>query len=68
MTIAGHTFVHGLCECGRRWADIRGATDADIDRSGIAHTGVLTARELAQIEEVRVAEDTAIARAMGWAA
>lgn len=68
MTIAGHTFEHGVCECRRRWADIRGATSADLDQVGIAHFGALTEKELGQIEMARAAEDVAIAMAMGWEA
>lgn len=67
-TIAGHTFDHGVCSCGRRWLDIRPSTSEDIDKPGIAHVGNLTHNELMQIVEAREAEDRGIAAAMGWAA
>jgi hypothetical protein len=54
MNIAGHTFVDtpgGRCctLCGRRWTSIASATEVDIGRDGIAHTGALNAAELNQI-------------------
>lgn len=56
-TIAGHTFVdmmHGrVCECGRRWDEISGATRADIGKPNIAHRGDLNESEYLEIEVER---------------
>lgn len=55
--IAGHSFVDGtngrVCSCGRRWVDICGASDADLDQLHVAHTGALNHAELAQIHAER---------------
>lgn len=55
--IAGHCFEdkgQGLiCSCGRRWVDISSATTEDINKPHIAHSGLLTPDEAAQIEAER---------------
>lgn len=52
--IAGHTFVETprgrRCSgCDRAWVDIAGVQPTDIERSGFAHTGVLSEPEYRQI-------------------
>lgn len=64
-TIAGHSFVWGVCTCGRRWTDIRNTTQADVGKPNIAHIGNINAREVTEIEAERMAEDSRIADAMG---
>lgn len=64
--IAGHSFKDGVCQtCQRHWVDIRNFGDANINQSGIAHTGVLTAREAMEIEVAREREDRSIEAAFG---
>ncbi len=54
-TIAGHTFdaSSGFCTCGRRFSDISGANEDDIDSLHWAHVGGLTRSELDQIVSER---------------
>lgn len=53
--IAGHTFQTNnlgrrVCvACNKPWTLIAGATEADIDRNGIAHVGPLSRREYEEI-------------------
>lgn len=61
MTIAGHDFQYtiGGCRCVtidyngktclRAWLDIKDATEADLCKPDIAHTGTLSQRELSEI-------------------
>ena len=55
--IAGHLFQdtpHGrVCACGMTWARLAQANASDINRSGLAHTGNLIDRELAEIDAER---------------
>jgi hypothetical protein len=53
-TIAGHSFEppdspEARCACGRWWADICDATEADIGKPGLAHIGTLNTVEHGQI-------------------
>lgn len=49
--IAGHVFdpISGACSCGRRFSDISGATEKDIERPYFAHVGNLTETEYREI-------------------
>ena len=62
--VAGHTFIGGICVCGRHWVEIRNATTGDVGQEGLAHIGKLTAGELAEIQQAKAAEDESIALAM----
>ncbi len=71
MTIAGHTYVFGRCECGRHRADINGAAREAIayggtliEQDAIAHFGKCTAHEWAQILEDVETDAKALERAM----
>jgi len=48
--IAGHLFtIEGKCSCGKRFADISGATQEHIGKEGWAHTRELNAAEFSEI-------------------
>ncbi len=71
MTVAGHTFVLGLCGCGRWQADLHSAAREAIARGrtlinedGIAHVGKCGEHEWPQIIEDMKASDLALERAM----
>ena len=49
MTIAGHTFVNGVCDCGRKRSDLSGVTRNAIGNRGWAHTGDLNENEYREI-------------------
>lgn len=72
MTIAGHTYVFGRCECGRWRADINGAAREAIayggtliEQDGIAHFGKCTAHEWGQIVEDVTVDAKAYQMGMG---
>ena len=72
MTIAGHTYVWGRCECGRWQSDVNSAAREAIARGvtlvnegGIAHTGSCTQTEWDEIKRDIEAEDARYAMAMG---
>lgn len=62
---AGHTFVHGLCSCGRRWLDIADADDTCIEQDGYAHSGTLTSHELFQIRALKAKQDAIMETVLG---
>ena len=62
---AGHAFNHSpgtgfVCDCGRRWNDIRGLGKAEVGQDRIAHVGSLTKYEAQSIEDARAKEDARI--------
>lgn len=65
--IAGHVFsTNGRCSCNRTFGDISGATEANIGHYHWAHSGTLTANELAEIRaEVRRIWDLLVGTATG---
>lgn len=73
-TIAGHTFVAGLCACGMRWSILRYADESymgpQYNKAGeqitikYAHVGDLNANELAEIRAAVVEEEKRIDNAM----
>lgn len=48
-TAGGHTFVNGVCACGRKLVDLQHVTTADADQEGIAHSGKAALYEIKQI-------------------
>jgi hypothetical protein len=65
--IAGHEFdSRGYCKCGRKWLDIRQASEAEVGMAGYAHAGNLTDYEQKQIEGARMVEDALFARILSW--
>jgi hypothetical protein len=66
--IAGHTFIDGRCECGRKWVDIKHVDMTYMNEVGYAHTGGLNIMEIAQImAEAKIERDLieVTTRAMG---
>lgn len=62
----GHTFVNGLCDCGRRLVDLRWITEADERQEGITHAGQATAYEIKAILSLVEQMDKQIETACGW--
>ena len=67
MTIAGHTYKFGRCECGRMRSDVNSAAREAIargvtlvDENGIAHVGRCTANEWNEIVSDVIAQNRAI--------
>ncbi len=67
MTIAGHTYTFGRCECGRWRSDVNSAAREAIARGatlvnemGIAHQGGCTASEWDEIKLDLQAQNKAI--------
>jgi hypothetical protein len=54
---AGHTFVSGICACGRRFVDIQYYGEAQVNQPNIAHSGSLTVSEAQSIVTLKVALD-----------
>lgn len=54
---AGHTFVNGICSCGRRFVDIQYYGEAQVNQPNIAHTGNLTTSEALSIAQLKAAQD-----------
>jgi hypothetical protein len=50
---AGHTFVDGVCSCGRKFVDIQHYGAAEVGVEGITHIGKLTESEAASIGVLR---------------
>lgn len=63
--VAGHTFVQGQCDCGKRWFDVRWATKDDLGKPGWAHSGDLNERELSEIEAKKEEEESAMVSGYG---
>ena len=71
MMVAGHTFVLGLCGCGKWRADLHSDAREAIARGqtlvsqdGVAHVGQCAEHEWPQIVEDMKASDLALERAM----
>jgi hypothetical protein len=67
MTIAGHTYRFGRCECGRHRSDVNSAAREAISRgvtlvneTGIAHQGSCTETEWQEIKFDLEAQNKAI--------
>jgi hypothetical protein len=54
---AGHTFVNGVCVCGRRFVDIQYYNESHVDQKDIAHTGNLTSSEARSIADLKAQQD-----------
>jgi hypothetical protein len=66
--IAGHEFdSRGYCRCGRKWLDIRQASEAEVGMAGYAHVGPLRDYEQAQIRGARALEDALFERILAEA-
>lgn len=63
---AGHSFVNGLCSCGREWVDIMHCTRAEVGQEGIAHTGKLNTSEADQIVAMKAKQDRIMSDSLGW--
>jgi hypothetical protein len=42
----GHTFVEGVCSCGRKLVDLQNLTLEDVGKPGIAHSGLSNEAEI----------------------
>ena len=67
MTIAGHTYMFGRCQCGRMRSDVNSAAREAIARgvtlvneTGIAHQGSCTSSEWDEIKRDLEAQNKAI--------
>jgi hypothetical protein len=63
---AGHTFIDGVCSCGRRREHLRGVTRSHVGMNGIAHQGALNEKEADECIELDAKEARAVEIAMGW--
>jgi hypothetical protein len=63
----GHTFVNGLCDCGRRLVDLRGlALETDLNKPNIAHAGNATVYEINEINALIAKMDAVFTTVLGW--
>ena len=63
----GHTFVNGLCDCGRRLVDLRDISlERDLNKPHIAHHGNAAAFEINEIIGLINKMDAVFTTVLGW--